>query len=81
MYMPGISWKRYPQLPVCTRNRYIVSIERVYTPSTFYMKSAYINWHEIYYIGRLNRRYGVLYTHLNTKYIRLKNTRGKHFEG
>ena len=36
----GISWKRYPQLSVCTRNRSIVSIERVYTQSTKYMKSA-----------------------------------------
>ena len=36
----GISWKKYPQLSVCTRDRKIVSIERVYTPSTLYMKSA-----------------------------------------
>ena len=32
--------KKVPQLPVCTRDRYIVSIERVYTASTLYMKSA-----------------------------------------
>ena len=31
--------KKVPQLPVCTRDRQIISIERVYTPSTFYMKS------------------------------------------
>ena len=40
--LPGISWKRYPQLPVCTRDRYMVSIEWVYTSSTFYMKSAVV---------------------------------------
>ena len=28
------------KLPVCPSDRQIVSIERVYTPSTFYMKSA-----------------------------------------
>ena len=39
-FLLGISWKRYFQLTVCTRDRQIVSIERVYTPSTFYMKSA-----------------------------------------
>ena len=34
--------EKVPQLPVRTRNRdrEIVSIERVYTTSTFYMKSA-----------------------------------------
>ena len=38
----GISWKRYPQLPVCTRDRKIVSIEWMYTSSTFYIKSAVV---------------------------------------
>ena len=33
-------WNRLPQLPVCTRERYIVFIEWVYTPGTFYIKSA-----------------------------------------
>ena len=36
----GDFMKKVPQLPDCTRDRYIVSIERVYTPNTFYMKSA-----------------------------------------
>ena len=36
-HLPGISWKRYHWLPVSSG---IVSIEWVYTPSTFYMKLA-----------------------------------------
>ena len=32
--------KKVPQLPVCTRDRYIIIIGQLYTPSTFYMKSA-----------------------------------------
>ena len=36
--------KKVPQLPVCTMDRLIVSIERVYTPSTFYMKSFVSNY-------------------------------------
>ena len=39
IHLPGISGKRYPQLPECTRDRYIVSIKLVYTHSTFCMKS------------------------------------------
>ena len=38
-HLPGISGKRYPQLPEYTRDRYIVSIILVYTHSTFCMKS------------------------------------------
>ena len=36
----GDFMSKVPQLPVCTRDRSIVSIERVYTQSTKYMKSA-----------------------------------------
>ena len=34
--------KKFPraQIPVCTRDRYIVSLEWVYPPGTFFMKSA-----------------------------------------
>jgi hypothetical protein len=32
--------KKVPTATCVLRDRYIVSIERVYTPSTFYMKSA-----------------------------------------
>ena len=32
--------KKVPTATFSLRDRYIVSIERVYTPSTFYMKSA-----------------------------------------
>ena len=42
--------KKVPKLPVCTRDRLIVSIERVYTPSTFYMKSA-VGQHNISMAG------------------------------
>jgi len=36
----GDFMKKVPQLPVWARDRQIVSIDRVYTPSTFYMKSS-----------------------------------------
>ena len=36
----GDFMKKVFQLPVCTKDREIVSIERVYTPSTFYMQSS-----------------------------------------
>ena len=32
--------KKVPTATSALRDRYIVSIERVYTPSTFYMKSS-----------------------------------------
>ena len=41
-YVQGISWKRFPRLPVCTRDRLIVSIEWVYTSGTFHIKSAVV---------------------------------------
>ena len=39
----GDFMKKVLQLPVCTRDRQIVSIERVQTRSTFYMKSSVAN--------------------------------------
>ena len=36
----GDFMKKVPTATFALRDRYIASIERVYTPSTFYMKSA-----------------------------------------
>ena len=41
---------------MCTRDRQIVSIERVYTPSTFYMKSAVDRYEDLYWIIIINRK-------------------------
>ena len=62
-----ISWKSYFKLPVCTKDRYIVSIERVYTPSTFNMKLAVHIWNVqkiIFYnlADFLNSIYPLLYS-------------------
>ena len=40
LFDTGDFMKRYTQLPCALRDRQIVSIERVYTLSTFYIKSA-----------------------------------------
>ena len=41
---------------MCTRDRQIVTIERVYTPSTFYMKSAVDRYEDLYWIIIINRK-------------------------
>ena len=64
----GISRKRYPHLPVCTRDKQVVSIEREYIPSTFYMKSAVDGWMTmlkqifLYFFNVLIQRNYILFT-------------------
>ena len=40
LFATGDFMKKVPTATCALRDRYIVSIERVYTPSTFYIKSA-----------------------------------------
>ena len=56
VFVTGDFMKKVPQLPVCTRDRQIVSIERVYAPSTFYMKSSVDKYRVSNVVSSLDRQ-------------------------
>ena len=63
----GDFMKKVPQLPVCNRDRQIVYIERVYTPSTFYMKSSVCKSVEVREIVQICKNYTEKYAEQNRR--------------
>ena len=63
--------KKVPTATCALRDKYIVSIERVYTPSTFYIQSAVLKilLHRVILLGTPFDSHSAVFLHGESKWI------------